>query len=369
MPLTKCTVDTAIHQSLPNQPAQTPEELKELFDKASTEIKEYINDVLTGECDTEFAARATQTYVNSKIAEALIGPVDAVTDDYLSNDSGQIKDRVNQNTDQLAAMAKYTEYKTTGGTANAQTVDTTGTFDLTKDGNILYINPSLTNTAAITIAADGQAAKAVKKFNIDTNAYVDIEAGDIKKNQQTSLRWDLTEGFFVLAPKGGANIKSIQRGTYSYLNKTTADINISEVDLTKAIVKVQILQNGFSTAHGSLISVKFLNSTTIRLQSLSARGNAFEVYWEVIEYNNVKSIQTGSTAISGTASSALRTITSIDVNKSDLFFSIRSDSSSSSISYMNVVGKVNSSTQLGFYRDLSGNSANTTVEWQIIEFN
>lgn len=49
MALTELTSNLNIHQSLPNQPALTADELKEEFDKAGNLIKEYLNDTLISE--------------------------------------------------------------------------------------------------------------------------------------------------------------------------------------------------------------------------------------------------------------------------------------------------------------------------------
>lgn len=50
--LTKLNENLNNHQSLPDQPSLTSQELKILFDKAGNDIKTYINNVLTAEIDT-----------------------------------------------------------------------------------------------------------------------------------------------------------------------------------------------------------------------------------------------------------------------------------------------------------------------------
>ncbi len=49
MALTELTANLNIHQSLPDKPALTADELKEEFDKAGNLIKEYLNDILLSE--------------------------------------------------------------------------------------------------------------------------------------------------------------------------------------------------------------------------------------------------------------------------------------------------------------------------------
>ncbi len=52
MSLSKLNENLNNHQSLPDQPALTSDELKILFDKASNDIKDYINNILTTEIDS-----------------------------------------------------------------------------------------------------------------------------------------------------------------------------------------------------------------------------------------------------------------------------------------------------------------------------
>lgn len=51
MALTKLTANLNTHQSMPDQPALTSKELKEEWDKAPNDIKDYINQILIAELD------------------------------------------------------------------------------------------------------------------------------------------------------------------------------------------------------------------------------------------------------------------------------------------------------------------------------
>lgn len=68
MSLTKFNQDVNNHQSLPDKPAMTAQQLKILFDKAGVDIKAYINEVLTEEIDTLIATATTN--VNSKVSKS-----------------------------------------------------------------------------------------------------------------------------------------------------------------------------------------------------------------------------------------------------------------------------------------------------------
>jgi hypothetical protein len=110
--------------------------------------------------------------------------------------------------------------KTCTGLVNVLVVDTSGTFDLTKDGNVLTIVPNLTNTGASTVAVDGQTAKAIKKFDIGTDAYIATEAEDLKKNTPAQLVWSVGSDFFILRPSSGANALKSLLNTF-FVNQRT----------------------------------------------------------------------------------------------------------------------------------------------------
>lgn len=55
MPLTKFSGNVSNHQSQPDKPALTAVQLKELFDKAPEDIKDYLNDTLLPELETALA--------------------------------------------------------------------------------------------------------------------------------------------------------------------------------------------------------------------------------------------------------------------------------------------------------------------------
>lgn len=64
MALSKLTANLNIHQSQPNQPSLTSEELKRLWDEAPNDIKSYINDILTVELDKLIEGKVSK--VNGK---------------------------------------------------------------------------------------------------------------------------------------------------------------------------------------------------------------------------------------------------------------------------------------------------------------
>lgn len=68
MALTQLTDNLNVHQSLPDQPALTAEELKQKFDEAANKIKTYINSTLTPEIDTLISAlQGTDTSLSNTL--------------------------------------------------------------------------------------------------------------------------------------------------------------------------------------------------------------------------------------------------------------------------------------------------------------
>lgn len=101
------------------------------------------------------------------------------------------------------------------GTVNAIVVNTEGTFDLTRNGNIITIIPLFTTTnVTVNISVDGQTNKLIKKAN-DSGVMGALEVGDIKKNVPVQLVWDSANDFFIFAPKGGAyKLPTTIQGSY-----------------------------------------------------------------------------------------------------------------------------------------------------------
>lgn len=71
MSLSKLTENLNNHQSLPDKPALTADELKILFDKAPNDIKEYINTVLTREIDSVIQTIQSEKIDTNKIINDL----------------------------------------------------------------------------------------------------------------------------------------------------------------------------------------------------------------------------------------------------------------------------------------------------------
>lgn len=161
---------------------------------------------------------------------------------------------------------------------------------------------------------------------------------------------------------GGSNIKSIQRGTYAYVG-TSKDITINSVDINKSIVLLSFQGDGANQASYSLVLGKLTSSTILNLSSISS-GGTFNVTWQVIEFDNIKSLQKGE-VIQTNGVAAQVTISAVDVSKSIIFCSFKNSSTSTIIPAGRAEYSILNNTTIQF---LNGTTGTKTFYWYVVEF-
>jgi hypothetical protein len=250
----------------------------------------------------------------------------------------------------------------TGGTANAKTV-TTANGNYSYQGNIiLKIKIDADNTGAMTMNVDSNGP--VDLLDFEGNAFV---GGDLLTGQLYTFVMNGAGTAFLNAPSGGATIKSIQRGiTNIPANAFNIQPSISAVDITKSIIRITFVINNGSDPDETIVYGKISSSTVITI----GRGNnpAFasgDIYWEVIEYANVKSLQTGSKSVNVANAEQNVTVSAIDVSKSELVFSYRNSTATLDIDSSHMGGRIVDSTTITFQCGTTGGIS----EWQLLEFN
>jgi hypothetical protein len=158
-----------------------------------------------------------------------------------------------------------------------------------------------------------------------------------------------------------SNVKSIQRGSIA-ITSTSQNIVISAVTTANSIVRIYN-QASTSSSTGDF-SGTLTSSTNLNITN-SMWTVSQTIYWEVIEFNNVKSLQTGTYSLSVTSTTGVMqtvTISSINSVKALLF---SNETSSSSTADGQSIGVILNSTTLGFNTVY----ATKTIKWQVIEFN
>jgi len=167
-------------------------------------------------------------------------------------------------------------------------------------------------------------------------------------------------GFDLL---GGAKIKSLQTGKSSILGRNSSvDITISSVDVAKSVVIITSTTYSSSGGNGFAYAI-LVNGTTLRvLRNYGSSDVATAFTWQVIEFDDVKSIQSGVFNLS--AAEATQTITTVNKAKSILFCS-----SSGGATAANTIawGWIKDNSTLEFGRQY--NYGTTTIGWFIVEFN
>lgn len=171
MALTKLTDNLNTHQSLPDQPAMTASELKELWDEAPNAIKDYINQTLTTELDR----------ILEKKVDTIVGKV------LSSNDfTDELKNKLNG----VAENANNYSHPTTTGNKHIPSGGASGQILRWKEnGTAEWGNDNNTTYGTASTTANGLMSKEDKtKLN-------GIATGATKDNIKTGTS----------APSGGAN--------------------------------------------------------------------------------------------------------------------------------------------------------------------
>lgn len=158
-----------------------------------------------------------------------------------------------------------------------------------------------------------------------------------------------------------SNIKSIQRGTFAWGNFTTKNVSISPINLSNSIVMLSDT-NYRGGACYYRCTANLTSSTNIEFKIIASMGSDVANYnWTVVEFNNVKSKQSGSVAITSTSKQTIA-INSVNIYKSMLFSTWRSYYSGGDEAGIEAF---ETSTQISYQFT---NAAETDVEYQIIEF-
>lgn len=188
---------------------------------------------------------------------------------------------------------------------------------------------------------------------------------NIRKFGQVNGLANQTNGLDIGAGNTDSTIKSRQNGSVLITSASQA-ITISAVDLTKAVVRIMARSGttGGSAFHYA-VSGELTNTTTLTI-ALYNTGETVTVSWEVIEFNGVKSLQSGSWQAGATTQTL--TVSSVNTAKSMIFYSFASlnGGGGANINEMLTTLEITTSTQLTF----KGTGADVwIVKWFLVEFN
>ena len=167
-------------------------------------------------------------------------------------------------------------------------------------------------------------------------------------------------GYLTGQGGGGSNVKSVQRGSI-LMDATTKNITISSVDLQKSVVIVNTV-SAESTIDKILVSGSITSATNLRL-TIGAISTTTYVYWQVIEFNNVKTLQTGTTTL--TSATTTVNISNVNMTKSIIFSSFKSTNAQTA-SLGNQTAYIDSTTTI-VLKDANYITGKSAI-WYVIEF-
>jgi len=131
-------------------------------------------------------------------------------------------------------------------------------------------------------------------------------------------------GQAIMYPGGGSNIKSIQRLSYNFaVGASDQTVTIATINLDTSVIRnvtlypsnLNINANEFAT------ELKFNTATEVNLRRGTGTTYSLLVRFDVIEYNNIKSIQTIN--FFTTNLTITKPISSVNVNKAELVYTNR----------------------------------------------
>lgn len=165
---------------------------------------------------------------------------------------------------------------------------------------------------------------------------------------------------------GGSNVKSIQRGTTT-VNELEKEVPIEPVDITKSVVILSEKShpNGGYVAETCTMG-SLSDSTTLELNVGLVNANRHPtVEWQVIEFDNIKSLQSG--ILTTTLATDARAITSVNPLKTLVLFSHMTNYPDALHAWHALCTlKLASATHITFQQYAA---IHAKVAWFVIEFN
>lgn len=166
----------------------------------------------------------------------------------------------------------------------------------------------------------------------------------------------------------GNNIKSMQSGRVTLgVGVTTLAVPIAAVDLSRAVVIVTMYNNTGASPDQNLVRAQLTSSNNVQLDR-GGSGNSVTVNWQVVEFNNVKSLQRGNVGFTNSLGIAI--ISPVNYAKTMYFWSYYNTTTTQTALGNNIgidTSNVTSNNQISFL-PIDG-SGSKVVYWQVIEFN
>lgn len=144
----------------------------------------------------------------------------------------------------------------------------------------------------------------------------------------------------ILATPKKKTIKTLQRGNIA-MSTTVKNITIASVDVSKTVVKISLMPGSGSTGQSAFVKARLTSSTNLEIEISVAYGSS-ECFYEVIERNDIKSLQIiNSVFVFNTGQTDLDiSIASVDTTKTETEKSFTQDTSGSNVGTLFNLGHV-----------------------------
>lgn len=206
-------------------------------------------------------------------------------------------------------------------------------------------------------------------------------ATDPNEARDAWVRGELTNGTTLTFTRGGTtgsvDIRwtvveysvgvSVQRGTDNLTAETT-NKTITSVDTAKTFVLLSASYTGASYFNARPFArAELTTATNLALTVDDATNSLLTVAWQVVEFTDTTSVQSGTVNLGAAATSVTDAITSVDTGKAFLVFSYEgvAVSGSDGVDNANIRGRITSPTQLTFDRNLAEDEFRIT--WFVVE--
>ena len=166
---------------------------------------------------------------------------------------------------------------------------------------------------------------------------------------------------------------SVQRGTGTLASAaaTTGSIAISPVDTTKSFVQVT-WSTDTQTGGMNFLRARLTSATTIEIDR-EVTGSNLAYAWEVVEFNDGTTVQSGALSFSTLETSKTAALTSVDTTKTVAFLSADQRGGSHSYAPWDGIGSgwfttgITNATTLTVEREMT-NSVGAEAAWFVVEF-
>lgn len=293
----------------------------------------------------------------------------------------------------IADYVRQPGYAVDTGTANAKVVTLNPAPVALVDGLAISFKNAVQNTGTVTLNVNGLGPKAIVKANGN-----ELASGNLKAGSIYTVRYNATTGNFILQGEGGEygtagpaqvlsgytvgtengvvpgtfvpiSVKSVQNGV-TVLDSSSKNVVISSVDVNKSLIIFTVKNNNSSNdARAIKVKGKIMDSTTINF-SIVVAGDT-NVSWQVIEFDNVKSLQKGDLSLpfnSGTGPNDI-TVSNYNPSKSILLISYTSLTYGTlDTNKLELLAEKINNTTIRITRTGS-TLCGFDVHWQLIEFN